>query len=74
MAAVGMIGTATTMLTRRAARKAMHRKGGEPRLPRAAREKRGFGTMLLLAVAAGVLLAVADVVLEQRKHALQKKE
>lgn len=73
MPAVGMIGAATTMLTRKAARRAMHRKSGESRLPRKAREKRGFKTMLLLAVAAGVILALADVLLEQRKHATRQE-
>jgi hypothetical protein len=68
-AGLGMVGTATTMLTRKATRRAMHNRDGAPRLPRAARDNTGFGMMLLLAVAAGALLAVADVLLEQRKTA-----
>ena len=69
MTGMAIVGSATTMLARRAARRAMHRKDGEPRLPRAARDNNGFVTVLLLAVAAGALLAVADVLLEQRKNA-----
>lgn len=46
----------------------MHSKGGEPRLPRTAWQNRGIGTILLLAVAAGAMLAIADVLLEQRKQ------
>jgi hypothetical protein len=72
-AAMGLVGSATTMLTRRAARKAMHRRGGAPALARAAREKEGFVTFLLLAAAAGVAFAMADVLLEQRKHRARKE-
>lgn len=68
-AGMGMLGSATTMLTRRAARRAMHRRDGAPRMPRAARQNPGFGMMLLLAAAAGAMLAIADVLLEQRKSA-----
>ncbi len=68
-AGMGMLGSATTMLARRATRRAMHRRDGQSRLPRAARKNNGFGTILLLAVAAGAMLAIADVLQEQRKHA-----
>lgn len=64
----GLVGGAATMLTRRAARRALHRRTGEPRLPHAARNRDGFGTMLVWAVAAGVILALADVLLEQRSR------
>lgn len=67
-AGIGMLGSATTMLARKATRRAMHRRDGEPRLPRAARNRNGFGMILLLAVAAGAVLAIADVLQEQRKH------
>lgn len=64
----GMIGAATTMLARRATRRAMHDPDGSPRLPRRARKDTGFGTMLLLAAAAGAILAFGDLLQEQRKH------
>jgi hypothetical protein len=67
-AAWGLAGTATTMLTRRATRKAMHTRAGTPRLPRAARDNDGFVMILLLAAAAGAVLALADVLQEQRKQ------
>ncbi|MEW6268886.1 MAG: hypothetical protein AB1689_06260 [Thermodesulfobacteriota bacterium] len=65
----GILGGTTTMLTRRVARRAMHRKGGDPRVvPRTARRRHGLATVLAWAAAAGVLLALADVLLEQRKE------
>jgi hypothetical protein len=67
----GLIGSAATMLARTATRRAMHDPRGAPRLPRAARRSNGFGAMLLLAVAAGALLAVGDVLQEQRKQVAQ---
>lgn len=70
-AAMGLIGSATTMLTRRATRKAMHKEDGTPRLPRAARNNAGFAMFLVLAAAAGVMFAMADVLREQRKQAAQ---
>ena len=66
-AAWGLLGTATTMLTRRATRKAMYRRDGAPRLPRAARMNNGFEMFLVLAAATGVMFALADVLQEQRK-------
>jgi hypothetical protein len=70
-AAWGVAGAATTMLARKVTRRAMHKPGGVPRLPRAARRNYSFGMMLLLAGAAGVLLALGDVVQEQRKHVVE---
>jgi hypothetical protein len=64
----GMAGGATTMLARTATRRAMHGQSGAPRLPQAAHRNKTFGMMLLLAAAAGVMLALADVLQEQRKH------
>ena len=66
-AAWGVVGSATTMLTRRAARKAMRRRDGQPRLPRSARYNDGFAMFLALAAAAGVMFALADILQEQRK-------
>lgn len=67
-AAWGLAGTATTMISRRATRKAMHDRAGAPRLPRAARVNDSFMMILLLAAAAGAVLALADVLQEQRKQ------
>jgi hypothetical protein len=67
-AGVGMLGSATTMLARTATRRAMHRRDGAPRLPRAARRP-DLLTTVLVAVAAGAVLALADVLLEQREQA-----
>lgn len=63
--AAGILGGATTMLARSATRRVMHRRRtGARRLPR---NDNGIGVMLAWAAAAGVLLALADVVSEQRK-------
>jgi hypothetical protein len=63
---LGLIGSATTMLVRAATRKAMHAPDGTPRLPSAARHNSGFGAIVVLAAAAGAMLALADVLQEQR--------
>lgn len=63
----GLIGSATTVFVRNATRKAMHTKTGAPRLPGAARRNTALG-VLLLAVAAGAILALGDVLQEQRKQ------
>lgn len=72
-AAWTLAGSATTMLTRRATRSAMRTRQGTPRLPRAARENDGWITVLLLAAAAGAMLALADVLQEQRKHSQDRR-
>lgn len=64
--AAGALGGATTMLMRTATRKAMHGRGGAPRLPAGMRRRRGIGAVLAWAAAAGVLLALADLLVEQR--------
>jgi hypothetical protein len=64
----GLIDAATTKLTRAATRKAMHERSGAPRLPRAARRSNGLGMLLLLAAAAGAMLALGDILQEQRKQ------
>lgn len=64
----GLIGAAVTKLSRMATRKAMYRRSGAPRLPRAARRSNGFGTLLLFAAAAGAMLAIGDVLQEQRRQ------
>ena len=64
----GLIGAATTKLSGAATRGARRQRSGAPRLPRAARRSRGFGMMLLLAAAAGAMLAIGDLLQEQRRH------
>jgi hypothetical protein len=68
-----MLCTAATVLTRTATRRAMHRRGGAPRLPPATRHNKSVGMMLLLAAAAGALFALGDVMQEQRKHVTQTR-
>jgi hypothetical protein len=63
---LGLIGSATTMLVRGATRRAMHSPDGRPRLPSAARRNSGFGAIVVLAAAAGAMLALADILQEQR--------
>lgn len=67
----GVLGGAATMLTRTATRKAMYAKNGAPRLPQRATQRQGMVTMLLWAAAAGVLLALADVLLKQRRQSAE---
>ena len=64
----GMAGAATTMLARTVTHRAMHEQNGTPRLPRTARKNDSFSMMLVLAAAAGALLALGDVLQEQRKQ------
>ena len=64
--ATGILGGTTTKLARTVTRRVMRRQDGAPRLPRAARRRQGIGTMLAWAAALGVLLALADVLREQR--------
>ena len=64
----GLIGAATTKLSRMATRRAMHTSSGAPRLPRAAQRNNGFGMLLLLAAATGAMLAFGDVLQERRKQ------
>lgn len=68
----GMVGAATTMIARTATRRAMHDERGAPKLPRAARRDLSFGMMILLAGAAGVMLALGDVLQERRKQIAQR--
>jgi len=63
---LGLIGSATTMLVRGATRRAMHARDGTLRLPSATRRNGGFGAIVVLAAAAGAMLALADVLQEQR--------
>ena len=63
----GLVGSATTMLVRRATRRAMYTEEGRTRLPRAARRHSPVG-ILLVAALTGATLAIADVLHEQRKR------
>ena len=65
--ASGVLGGATTMIVRAVTRRAAHKQSGAPRLPRAARRRNGFGVMLMWAAAVGVVLAMSDVLKEQRQ-------
>lgn len=72
--ASGILGGATTKLTRTAARRAMHARTGAPRLPRAAQDRHGLLMMLAWAAAAGVIMAIGDVLLEQRRRSVDTTE
>jgi hypothetical protein len=63
----GVLGGATTKLARSMTRKALHDGRGRPRVPAAARQRNGVVAMLAWAAALGVFLAIADVLMEQRK-------
>lgn len=67
----GVLGAGTTMVARRLMRRAMHNPNGAPRVPAAVRRNNSLPVALLLAAAAGALLALADVLQEQRKRATQ---
>jgi len=68
---IGLIGAAMTMLVRSITRRAMHDRRGTLKLPRAASRANGLTTVLALAAASGALLALGDVLQEQRKHLAQ---
>ena len=64
----GLVGVATTMATRKVAKRAMHDDNGEPKLSLAARRNSSVGLMFALAAVSGVLLAFSDVLQEHRKQ------
>jgi hypothetical protein len=66
-----IVGVTTTMAMRKIASAAMHDANGEPKFSRLTRRNNSFGVMLALAVSAGVLLALGDVLNEQRKDAVE---
>jgi hypothetical protein len=63
----GLVGTATTMVARRFMRRALYT-GNTPRLPDAARHSSGVRGLLAVAAAAGAMLAIADVLQDQRRR------
>jgi hypothetical protein len=65
---LGMVSAAVTMLARNATRRAMHDQSGAPKLPRAARRSDSVTMLLIVAAASGALLALADVLQEQRRQ------
>jgi len=67
----GIVGAGTTMLARTMVRRAMHEQSGAPRLPYAMQGNNSFAMMVALAIATGALLAIGDVLLEQRKRVVQ---
>jgi hypothetical protein len=66
----GLLGSAATLLARRATRRAMHESDGELRLPQAA-QRNTLGMMLVLAATAGALMAFGDILREQRHRAAE---
>jgi hypothetical protein len=50
----------------------MHGSSGASRLPGAARQNNGFGMLLLIAAAAGAMLALGDVLQERRKQVVAR--
>jgi len=69
---LGLIGAGTTMLVRRLTRRTMHEETGEPKLPDMVRRSKSVWLLLLLSGAAGALLALGDVLQEQRKQVAQR--
>ena len=65
---LGMVGAAVTMLARNATRRAMRDSSGSPRLPRAARRSNSVTMLLIVAAASGALLALNDVLQQQRRE------
>jgi hypothetical protein len=66
--ALGVVGAAVTMVARKATRRAMHDESGAPKLPRAARRTDSVTMLLIVAAATGALLALVEVLQEQRKY------
>jgi len=66
-----VVGVTTTMAIRKIANAAMRDADGAPKFSRLTRRNNSFGLMVALAVSAGVLLALGDVLNEQRKDAVE---
>ena len=67
----GMVGAGTTMVARRLVRQLLYQ-GHTPRLPRAARRTGSFAGLVAFAAATGAILAIADMLQDERKHVVQR--
>jgi len=63
----GVLGGTTTTVVRSVTWRALHDDAGRPRLPFNTRHRRGLGVVLTWAAVVGVLLAVSDILIEQRR-------
>jgi hypothetical protein len=73
-AGLAILGAATTMMARRMTTMALHRDDGRPKLPAPVRRADSIRMMLLLAGVAGVMLALGDMLQEQRKQVAERAE
>ncbi len=67
----GAFSAAVTMLTRKVANTVMHDAYGRPVLARITERNGSFAVMMALAMSAGVVLALSDVLRENRQQAAQ---
>ena len=65
----GTLGGALTVLTRKMTNAALHDADGTPALARVTQRNGSVAMMLTLAVLSGVVLALGDVLKENRQHA-----
>jgi hypothetical protein len=65
---LGVVGAAITVLARKVTRRAMHDASGTPKLLGVARNSNSVMMLLLVAAASGALLALGEVLQEQRRH------
>ncbi len=68
----GLAGMTATKVARAGTRRAMHTRYGDPRLPQRVKARSGFSNVLMLAAGAGIVLAVADVLKEQKQIAKER--
>jgi hypothetical protein len=61
------------MLARKVTRRVMHDERGVPKLPRATRRSNSMTMVLIVAAASGVLLALAEILQEQRRHLEERR-
>jgi hypothetical protein len=63
----GIAAMAATKVARAGTRRMLHNERGAVRLPETVKRRSGFGTAILWAASAGVLIGVSDILREQRK-------